>query len=106
MGPGGGRRVLCHHGQLIATLTRRQRTGYEPDTLQIETGHGVETAALQNTLRVAGYGTLDFRADWHVAREWTLGLRLNNVGDKAYETVYGYNQPGREAYVTLRYSGL
>jgi vitamin B12 transporter len=59
-----------------------------------------------NTLRVAGYGTLDLRADWRVAREWTLGLRLNNVGDKAYETVYGYNQPGREAYLTLRYSGL
>ena len=53
-----------------------------------------------NTLRVAGYGTLDLRADWRVAREWTLGLRLNN------ETVYGYNQPGREAYLTLRYSGL
>jgi vitamin B12 transporter len=66
--------------------------------------HRFDNAA--NTLRVAGYGTLDLRADWHVAREWTLGLRLNNVGDKAYETVYGYNQPGREADVTLRYSGL
>lgn len=59
-----------------------------------------------NTLRLGGYGTLDLRADWRMAREWTLGLRLNNLGDKAYETVYGYKQPGREAYLTLRYSGL
>ncbi len=56
-----------------------------------------------NTLRSGGYGTLDLFADWRLARRWTLGLRLNNLGDKAYETVYGYNQPRREAYVTLRY---
>jgi len=61
---------------------------------------------LANTLVVGGYGTLDLRADWKLARAWSLGLRLNNVGDKAYETAYGYNQPGREAYLTLRYSGL
>jgi vitamin B12 transporter len=58
-----------------------------------------------NTLRVGGYGTVDLRADWRLAPEWTLGLRLNNVADKSYETVYGYNQPGREGFVTLRYSG-
>lgn len=59
-----------------------------------------------NTTRLSGYATLDLRADWKLAREWTLGLRVNNVGDKAYETVFGYNQPGREAYLALRYSGL
>jgi vitamin B12 transporter len=59
-----------------------------------------------NTLRLGGYATLDLRADWQLAREWALGLRLNNVGGKSYETVFGYNQPGREACVTLRYSGL
>jgi vitamin B12 transporter len=58
-----------------------------------------------NTLRLAGYGTLDLRADWRFAPEWTLGAKLNNVADKAYETAYGFNQPGREFYVTLRYVG-
>lgn len=61
---------------------------------------------LANTVRVGGFATLDLRADWQVAREWRLGWRLNNVSDKRYETVYGYNQPGREAQMTLRYSGL
>ncbi len=61
---------------------------------------------LGNTLRIGGYATLDLRADWRVAREWTLGWRLNNVADKRYETAYGYNQPGREVLVSLRYSDL
>ena len=58
-----------------------------------------------NTLRMGGYGTVDLRADWRLAPQWALGLRLNNLGDKARETAYGYNQPGREAYLTLRYTG-
>ncbi|MES2888147.1 MAG: TonB-dependent receptor [Pseudomonadota bacterium] len=59
-----------------------------------------------NRLRVGGFATLDLHADWQVAREWSLGFRLNNLTDKRYETVYGYNQMGREALVSLRYSGL
>ena len=57
-----------------------------------------------NTLRVAGYATLDLRAEWAVQPGLRLGLKLNNVADKAYETVYGYNQPGRELFATLRYA--
>jgi vitamin B12 transporter len=50
---------------------------------------------------LGGYGTVDLRADWHFARDWTLGARVNNVGDKRYETAYGYNQPPREGFVVL-----
>jgi vitamin B12 transporter len=50
------------------------------------------------------YATLDLRADWRLAREWTLQTRLNNAGGRAYETAYGYNQPGRELVVTLRWA--
>jgi vitamin B12 transporter len=31
-------------------------------------------------------------------------VRVNNLADKAYETAYGFNQPGREMFVTLRWS--
>ena len=58
-----------------------------------------------NTLRIAGHGKFDLRADWRLAPAWTLGLQLNNLGGKDYETAYGYQQPGREAYLTLRYGG-
>ena len=56
-----------------------------------------------NTVRLAGYGTLDLRADWLLMPGTRLGLRLNNVGDQRYQTVLGYNQPGREGFVTLRH---
>ena len=57
-----------------------------------------------NTIRLGGYGTLDLRTDWAISRELKLGLKLNNVGDKDYATALGYNQPGREAFVTLRWA--
>lgn len=57
-----------------------------------------------NTTRLPGYATLDLHADWTLARDWTVGARLNNLADKAYETALGYNQPGREVYVSLRYA--
>ncbi|HET9644496.1 MAG TPA: TonB-dependent receptor, partial [Burkholderiaceae bacterium] len=51
-----------------------------------------------------GFATLDVRADWRFERDWTLQLRLNNIANRRYETAYGYNQPGRELYVTLRWA--
>lgn len=57
-----------------------------------------------NTRPIAGHATLDLRADWPLAPGWSLGLRLNNALDQHYETLTGYNQPGREAFVTLRWA--
>ncbi len=56
-----------------------------------------------NSTRLGGYGTLDLRAEWALTPAAKLGLRVNNVGDKAYSTVLGYDQPRREGFVTLRY---
>lgn len=64
--------------------------------------HRFDNAA--NTVRLGGYGTLDLRAEWAFARDTRLGLKLNNLGDKRYETALGYNQPGREWFLTLRYA--
>jgi vitamin B12 transporter len=70
----------------------------------VASGERFDDAA--NTTRLAGFATLDLRADWRIAKEWSVALRINNVTNKTYETVFGYNQPGREGYLTLRYSGL
>ena len=63
--------------------------------------HRFDNAA--NTARLAGYGTLDLRAEWALQPNLKLGLRLNNVADKSYQTALGYTQPGREGFVTLRH---
>lgn len=57
-----------------------------------------------NTRRLAGYAVADLHAQWQFQRDWSLGARLNNVFDRQYETAWGYNQPGRELHLTLRYS--
>jgi len=57
-----------------------------------------------NTTRLAGYATLDLRAEWKPAPDWTLAARLDNALDQRYETVLGYNPPGREAFLTLRWT--
>ena len=63
--------------------------------------HRFDNAA--NTVRLGGYGTLDLRAEWAFLPQARLGLRINNVADKTYRTVLGYDQPGREGFVTLRW---
>ncbi len=64
--------------------------------------HRFDNAA--NTQRLPGFGTVDLHARYALNKDWSLALRLNNVGDKFYETAYGYNQPGRAAYVTLNWA--
>ena len=54
-----------------------------------------------NTLRLPGYGTLGLSAERPLGNDWRLSVRLNNVGNKTYETAWGFNQPGRSIYTTL-----
>lgn len=58
---------------------------------------------INNTVRLPGYGTVDLHADYAFSKEWSLQARVNNAGDKGYETASGYHQSGRRAYLTLRY---
>lgn len=58
---------------------------------------------LANTYEVGGFTTIDLRADYPIDKAWTVGVRLNNLTEKTYQTVYGYNQPGREGFLTLRW---
>jgi vitamin B12 transporter len=41
-----------------------------------------------------------------VTPQWTLAARLNNLADKRYELVQGYNTPGSNLFVSLSYSAL
>jgi vitamin B12 transporter len=67
----------------------------------IEAGPRYEDPA--NTQRMGGYGTLDLRASWVFRPHWQLQVRLANALNKDYQTALYYNQPGRSAYLTLRY---
>ena len=56
-----------------------------------------------NTQPLGGYATADLHANYAVSKDWSVEGRVNNLADKAYQTAYGYNQAGRNAYITLRY---
>lgn len=57
-----------------------------------------------NSTELPGFTVWDLRAEAALAPDWVLGVKLNNVADRRYETALGYNQPAREAFVTLRWA--
>ena len=67
----------------------------------LRAGNSFDDAA--NVRELAGRTTADLYVDYAVSNTWKLQTKLINVTNKSYETVYGYNQPGRAVYVTLRY---
>ena len=64
--------------------------------------HRYDDAA--NTTRLGGYGTLALDAQWALQPGLVLGLRVDNVGDKRYQTALGYDQPFRTALLSLRWA--
>ncbi|OSZ75701.1 TonB-dependent receptor domain-containing protein [Hydrogenophaga sp. IBVHS1] len=86
---------------LIASLDHRMGAWNWGASMQLVSDR-FDNAA--NTQRLPGFGTVDLHARYALNKDWSLALRLNNVGDKFYETAYGYNQPGRAAYVTLNWA--
>jgi vitamin B12 transporter len=44
------------------------------------------------------------RASWQFQPQWQLQARVANLFDRGYETAYYFNQPGRTAMLTLRYT--
>ena len=65
------------------------------------TGRRFDDAA--NNTALGGYGLIDLRALYPIDKTWSVGLNLNNLSNKFYETAYGFNQPGRQVFLTLNY---
>lgn len=55
------------------------------------------------TDEMGGYALVNLTARYAINRELSLEGRINNLFDKDYETVSGYNTPGFNAFVGLRY---
>jgi vitamin B12 transporter len=56
-----------------------------------------------NPVTLGGYCLVDLRLSRQLSRDWLLRGQIKNLFDKAYETVYRYNNLGRELYITLSY---
>jgi vitamin B12 transporter len=53
--------------------------------------------------RLAGYALVNLRIAYAVTPRATLSIRWNNVLDKPYELVRGYNTPGSNVFVMIEY---
>jgi vitamin B12 transporter len=56
-------------------------------------------------IELGGYARFDLRAVWSLAPDWSLEARLENIGDRDYALVQGYNTPGRSGLLTVRWTG-
>jgi vitamin B12 transporter len=54
--------------------------------------------------RLGGYALVNLHAGYALTPELRLSARLNNVADKRYELVQGFNTPGRQFFVALEYA--
>ncbi len=59
---------------------------------------------LANTRRVGGFATLDLRAEYTLFKQLTLQAKVNNILNKQYQTVAGYNTDDLNVFFTLRYT--
>ena len=57
-----------------------------------------------NTQSLGGYGLVHLFASRPLGNDWSLLLRVDNVGDKGYATVRGYATAGRSFYAGLKWA--
>ncbi len=98
-----------NHEHLLARRARqsgRIDLGYDFGAANITTSINVVGRRydnLANTISLAGYTTVDLKANIELGKQWSLQTKLANFLDRQYETVRYYHQEGRSIYVTLRY---
>lgn len=53
---------------------------------------------------MGGYAIFNLYANYDLEKDWNLFARWNNVFNKDYQLSYGYNTPGSNVFVGLRYA--
>lgn len=56
-----------------------------------------------NTLKMGGYGLFNASAGYALNKAWSFQARANNLFDRQYELARGYNTPGVNVFVGVRY---
>ncbi len=57
------------------------------------------------TVTLPGYSLFNLSGKYKINRNLAVGLRIDNILDKKYETIYGYNTSERSYYLDLQYTG-
>ena len=62
-----------------------------------------QDAGFPSNVTLPGYSVVNLRAAWSITPDWTLEVRADNVGDKDYALIDGFNTPDRSAYIGVRW---
>jgi len=56
-------------------------------------------------VRLPSYTLINLRAAWRLAEHWQTEVRVDNVADREYEPLFGFNAADRRVFVRLVWSG-
>ncbi len=97
-------RLLPRRAKELATLGADYATGlWKFGATLLYVGDRFDDANNTPARALADFATLDLGAEYALDKEWRLQAKINNIADKVYETAFGFNQPRRGVFVTLRY---
>ncbi|MFC7460103.1 TonB-dependent receptor domain-containing protein [Hydrogenophaga defluvii] len=65
---------------------------------------GQRYSDVANTERLGGYGLVNVHASRPLGQDWSLLLRVDNVGGKDHQTIRGYATAGRTFYAGLKWA--
>jgi vitamin B12 transporter len=98
-----GKRLARRAQRLLKLGAETTWLGWDWKADVLASGDRYDNAA--NTIRLPGYGLLNVGASRSIAPQTELLLRVDNLGNKAYETAKGYANPGRTLFVGLKWTG-
>ena len=70
----------------------------------VASGERFDTVANSPASRLAGYALVNLRATYALSAAYAVSVRWNNVLDRKYELVRGYNTPASNVFVGLEYT--
>jgi vitamin B12 transporter len=92
-----------HQGTLSATVTRGRLSAFTQAVFRGEV-RDVEPSfgAFGGVFTAAGYGVVDLGASVRLARGVEVFGRVENLGDRRYESAFGFPAPGTLAFAGVR----
>ena len=96
-------------GKQLARRARRHASfAADYTTGQVDTGVELQLSGRRfddaaNVNRLGGYGLLNLYTTWHVTRDWSILVRVDNALDKHYELARNYGTAGRTWFAGIRY---
>lgn len=101
----GTGRLLPRRAKTFGTLSMARTAGSLRFGAEVvASGERFDTVANTPSARLVGYALLNLRAAYAFSAAYAVSIRWNNVLDKQYELVRGYNTPGANVFVSLEYT--